>query len=113
MNGSNKIQETHRQRQAVVYLRQSSPKQVLENRESALNQRALCDRLAELGWKKSQIVVIDEDQGKSAKQAVRALPLPWFVLHSANRAENAMPPSYLLRARTCSAWQPGRTLYDA
>jgi DNA invertase Pin-like site-specific DNA recombinase len=70
MNGSNKIQETHRQRQAVVYLRQSSPKQVLENRESALNQRALCDRLAELGWKKSQIVVIDEDQGKSAKQAV-------------------------------------------
>ena len=69
MNGSTKIQATHRDRQAVVYLRQSSTKQVLENRESALNQRALCERLIQLGWKKSQIVVIDEDQGQSGKHA--------------------------------------------
>ncbi len=40
MNGSNKILPTHRQRQAVVYLRQSTPKQVLKNCESAINQRA-------------------------------------------------------------------------
>ena len=45
MNGSAKIRSTHRQRQAVVYLRQSSPKQVLENQESAVNQRALRERL--------------------------------------------------------------------
>jgi DNA invertase Pin-like site-specific DNA recombinase len=69
MNGSVKIQATHRERQAVVYLRQSSPKQVLRNRESALNQRSLRDRLLQLGWTKNQIHVIDDDQGQSAKHA--------------------------------------------
>ena len=69
MNGSAKIQARHLERQAVVYLRQSSSKQVLHHRESAVNQRALRERLLELGWDKSQIVVIDEDQGRSAKQA--------------------------------------------
>ena len=69
MNGSAKILPTHRQRQAVVYLRQSSPKQVLENRESAVNQRALRERLLALGWAKSGIEVIDEDQGQSGKHA--------------------------------------------
>lgn len=69
MNGFTKILPTHVQRQGVVYLRQSSPKQVLQNRESAVNQRALRERLLELGWPKNQIVVIDEDQGLSAKHA--------------------------------------------
>lgn len=69
MNGSLKVQPTHRERQAVVYLRQSSPKQVEHNRESSINQRALGDRLLELGWSKSQVVVVDEDQGLSAKHA--------------------------------------------
>src|SRR5512144_1751370 len=68
MNGSAKIQGAHRRRQAVVYLRQSSPKQVLRNRESARSQRALRDRLLELGWPKDQIRLIDEDQGRSGKQ---------------------------------------------
>jgi DNA invertase Pin-like site-specific DNA recombinase len=68
MNGSNKILPTHRQRQAVVYLRQSTPKQVLKNCESAANQRALRGRLLEMGWRKDQIVLIDEDQARSARQ---------------------------------------------
>ncbi|HEY7427002.1 MAG TPA: recombinase family protein [Gemmataceae bacterium] len=67
MNGSAKIRSTHRQRQAVVYLRQSSSKQVLENQESAVNQRALRERLIGLGWTRNRIDVIDEDQGRSAK----------------------------------------------
>ncbi len=68
MNGSNKILPTHRHRQAIVYLRQSTPKQVLKNCESAANQRALRGRLIEWGWRKDQIVLIDEDQARSAKQ---------------------------------------------
>lgn len=67
MNGSIKIQTTHLNRQAVVYLRQSDPKQVRQHRESAVNQRALQERLHELGWKKEQISVIDGDQGVSGK----------------------------------------------
>lgn len=69
MNGSAKIQLGHLQRQAVVYLRQSSPKQVLHNRESAVYQRALREHLLNLGWKESRVTVIDEDQGVSAKHA--------------------------------------------
>ena len=68
MNGSNKILPTHQQRQAIVYLRQSTPKQVLKNCENATNQRALCGRLLKWGWRKDQIVLIDEDQAQSAKQ---------------------------------------------
>ena len=68
MNGSTKIQPSHKQRQAVVYLRQSTPKQVVKNCESAVNQRALRGRLLDLGWRKDQIVLIDEDQGQSGKQ---------------------------------------------
>lgn len=69
MNGSIKVLPTHLKRRAVVYLRQSDPKQVRENRESALNQRALSERLRELTWKPEQIFVVDGDQGVSAKHA--------------------------------------------
>ncbi len=69
MNGHMKILPTHVQRLGIIYLRQSSPKQVLYNRESAVNQRALRERLLELGWPKNRIVVIDEDQGLSGKHA--------------------------------------------
>lgn len=69
MNGCAKVLPTHVQRLGIVYLRQSSPKQVLQHRESAVNQRALQERLLELGWPKNRIVVIDEDQGLSGKHA--------------------------------------------
>ncbi|MDA0922049.1 MAG: recombinase family protein [Planctomycetota bacterium] len=69
MNGIAKIHSRHLDRQAIVYLRQSSTKQVLQNQESARNQRALTDRLRELGWNDAQVSVVDEDQGKSAAQS--------------------------------------------
>ena len=69
MYGSIKIQTTHLNRQGIVYLRQSDPKQVRENRESAINQRALKERLHELGWKPIQVEVVDGDQGISARHA--------------------------------------------
>ena len=69
MNGTTKIHSRHLDRQAIVYLRQSSTKQVQLNQESARNQRALSDRLLELGWNAAQISVVDEDQGKSAAQS--------------------------------------------
>lgn len=69
MHGSIKIQSTHLNRRAIVYLRQSDPKQVRENRESAINQRALKKRLLELGWKDGHVDIIDGDQGISARHA--------------------------------------------
>jgi DNA invertase Pin-like site-specific DNA recombinase len=70
MNGSSKIRPTHLSRLAVVYVRQSDPRQVQRHRESGFNQRALRERLLELGWRKNQIVIIDEDQGRTARHAV-------------------------------------------
>ena len=59
----NKITDEHLQRQAVVYVRQSTMDQVHNNRESQRRQYALTDRARTLGWK--QVAVIDDDLGRS------------------------------------------------
>jgi len=64
-----KIQSTHQERIAFVYVRQSTPLQVMENRESTERQYRLRDRAIELGWPPSQVEVIDEDQGRSGSTA--------------------------------------------
>lgn len=64
---SPKLQPWHWDRQAVVYVRQSSPQQVQENRESTARQYALVDRAVALGWSRDRIEVIDDDQGISGK----------------------------------------------
>jgi hypothetical protein len=49
-----KIQSTHQERIAFVYVRQSTPLQVMENRESTERQYRLRDRAIELGWPRSE-----------------------------------------------------------
>jgi DNA invertase Pin-like site-specific DNA recombinase len=66
---STKIQPRHLERSAVVYVRQSTPIQVLEHAESKARQYALATHAVSLGWPSSQVVVIDEDQGKSGRDA--------------------------------------------
>ncbi len=61
---AHKIKEEHLARKAVIYLRQSSEKQVLENKESQRLQYAMVDRARALGWK--VVEVIDSDLGSSA-----------------------------------------------
>lgn len=53
------------QRLAMVYVRQSTMRQVIENTESTRRQYGLSDRLVSYGWPKERIVIIDEDQGHS------------------------------------------------
>lgn len=60
-----KIQRDHLQRQAVVYVRQSTLRQVHHHQESGRLQYALRDRAVAFGWAPEQVVVIDEDQGQS------------------------------------------------
>jgi excisionase family DNA binding protein len=64
-----KIQPQHLDRAAYVYVRQSSPRQVIEHRESQRRQYDLSDWAITAGWPDDQIVVIDEDQGKSGSTA--------------------------------------------
>jgi DNA invertase Pin-like site-specific DNA recombinase len=61
-----KVQAWHRDRLAVVYVRQSTLQQVRMHQESTRRQYALTNRVHALGWPSAQIEVIDEDQGKSA-----------------------------------------------
>jgi len=64
-----KIQEWHRGRLAVVYVRQSTMAQVIEHGESTRLQYGLSGRAADLGWEPSRVLVIDEDPGRSASGA--------------------------------------------
>jgi len=64
-----KIQPMHLDRLAAVYVRQSSPKQVLENRESTARQYAFAEQAIALGWPRDRVLVIDEDLGKSGRTA--------------------------------------------
>ena len=60
-----RIQPQHLERAAYVYVRQSSPRQVLEHLESKRRQYDLVSWARDAGWSDEHIVVIDEDQGKS------------------------------------------------
>jgi DNA invertase Pin-like site-specific DNA recombinase len=66
-----KITGQHRQRQAYVYIRQSTPKQVQQHQESQRNQYALVQRALELGWSANQVQVIDADLGQSGQDSQR------------------------------------------
>jgi DNA invertase Pin-like site-specific DNA recombinase len=61
-----KITPRHLERKAVVYVRQSSPKQVREHLDSQLTQRTLVGRAQSLGWHPERIDVFDGDLGQSA-----------------------------------------------
>jgi DNA invertase Pin-like site-specific DNA recombinase len=61
---SQKVTARHLQRQAMLYVRQSTLHQVLENTESTARQYALTERAVGLGWETSPIVVIDQDLGQ-------------------------------------------------
>jgi DNA invertase Pin-like site-specific DNA recombinase len=65
------IEPHHLQRQAIVYLRQSSPQQVLSHQESLKLQYALRDRASAYGWEAEKIQLIDTDLGLTGSSAAR------------------------------------------
>jgi len=65
-----KVKPEHLKREAYLYVRQSTPRQVLENSESTKRQYALRQPAIALGWHSDHIVVIDNDLGQSGASAV-------------------------------------------
>jgi DNA invertase Pin-like site-specific DNA recombinase len=63
-----KLTDERLSRRAIVYVRQSSPGQVIHNQESKRRQYALVEIARELGFK--EIVVIDDDLGRSGSGLV-------------------------------------------
>jgi DNA invertase Pin-like site-specific DNA recombinase len=68
---SSKILGLHLVRLAIVYVRQSDPQQVLNHRESRERQYELVELAVALGWPRDHIVIIDDDQGKTARTALK------------------------------------------
>src|SRR3954468_14481778 len=76
---SPKVRPWHLQRKAVVYIRQSTPQQVLDHRESTDRQYALAHRAAALGWSRGDVEVVDEDQGRSGQTAEGRLGFQYLL----------------------------------
>ncbi len=70
MESHRKVKPEHLKRNAYLYVRQSTLRQVMENTESRRRQYELRHRAVALGWPDERIVVIDNDLGKSAASAV-------------------------------------------
>jgi len=64
-----KIGPKHLQKNAYVYLRQSTPSQIMNNKESTDRQYRLKDKALAIGWEEEKIIIIDEDLGLSGKSA--------------------------------------------
>ena len=64
-----KVTSQHLERDAYLYIRQSTPRQVLENTESTQRQYALRDRAVALGWPLERVHILDCDLGKSGSHS--------------------------------------------
>jgi len=64
-----KVKAAHLQRNAYLYIRQSTLRQVFENSESTKRQYALRQKAVALGWPEDRIIVIDTDLGQSGASA--------------------------------------------
>ena len=69
MKQHSKISEQHLQRNAYVYIRQSTMGQVMHHQESTSRQYALKDKALSLGWPSNKIRVLDRDLGMSGSRS--------------------------------------------
>ena len=74
-----KIQPWHLERLAIIYIRQSSQYQVINNKESVEVQASLHNQALVWGWPSSRIVVVDEDQAQSATSAEAHGGFQWVL----------------------------------
>src|SRR5918997_2954512 len=104
---SDLIKPHHLDRRAVVYVRQSSPQQVLTNQESLRLQYALHQRARELGWREADIEVIDADLGLSGAAAGHRPGFKDLVARIALGEIGLVVSVEVTRlARNCSDWYP-------
>jgi len=90
---SPKVEARHLRLRAIVYVRQSTPRQVVANPESTRRQYGLAEQARQMGWPAAQIEVIDEDLGLSGASSM------------AGRASSASLPRSA-SARLVSCWSP-------
>ena len=101
------IKPVHLARKAVVYIRQSTPHQVVSNQESLRLQYALRQRARELGWHEADIDVIDADLGLSGASAAQRSGFKELVGRVGLSEVGLILSIDVTRlARNCSDWYP-------
>jgi DNA invertase Pin-like site-specific DNA recombinase len=107
MNTSELVQAHHLSRLAVIYIRQSSPQQVLTHQESLRLQRALRQRAEQLGWSAHNIVVIEADLGQSARTTQGRSGFQDLVTRvSTDQVGIILSYEVTRLARNCTDWYP-------
>jgi DNA invertase Pin-like site-specific DNA recombinase len=107
MSRSELVTAQHLARKAVIYIRQSSPHQVLTNQESLRLQYALQQRALPLGWRPEDIDIIDADLGLSATAAQHREGFKEIVTQVTLGQVGIILSAEVTRlSRNCSDWYP-------
>jgi len=105
MNTSELVQPQHLDRKAMIYVRQSSPNQVITNKESQRMQYALRERATSFGWHEQDTHVIDADLGRSGTTTDQREGFQHLVAQIALGAVGIVLAFDATRlARNCSHW---------
>jgi DNA invertase Pin-like site-specific DNA recombinase len=106
------VRTTHLERRAVVYVRQSTPSQMINHQESLRLQYALRQRARELGWREADIDVIDADLGLSGASTAHRGGFKDLVARVSLREVGMILSIDVTRlARNCSDWYPLLDIY--
>lgn len=101
------ITPLHLARKALIYIRQSTPHQVLTNQESLRLQYALRLKALELGWQTNDIEIIDSDLGQTAAVAQNRAGFKEVVSRVTLGEIGILLSSEVTRlSRNCSDWYP-------
>src|SRR5215212_5227994 len=101
------IDGRHLARRAVIYIRQSTPHQVLTNQESLRLQYDLRRRALDLGWREEDVEVIDSDLGLSGAAAVHRAGFKDLIARVTLGQVGIVLSSEVTRlSRNCTDWYP-------
>src|SRR4051812_15119085 len=101
------VSPRHLARKAVIYVRQSTPHQVLANQESLKLQYALKKRARALGWRADDVEVIDSDLGVTGSEATHREGFKELTTRVTLGQVGIVLSSEVTRlSRNCSDWYP-------
>ena len=86
---TDKVRSHHLERKALLYVRQSSPHQVLHNRESSALQYAMQDRLTALGWSEIEVT-----RYPAIKMTNTSRCCCWRIPRTDNRSAALLPTAF-------------------
>ena len=107
MTNSELVTPRHLRAKALIYIRQSTPHQVLSNQESLRLQYALDQRARSLGWRPEQIEIIDADLGLTGTTAQHRAGFKDLIAQVTLGQVGIILSSEVQRlSRNCSDWYP-------